>query len=118
MTTRLNWLRDRRLGRAGFLTLFKKDSATQYGALVADARSGFFIGRERDVDTGALEVFLTIDETPILTEAVIKLAIGCDISDGSRTTRYKIRGKTPPPDGNRRWVLTLIANQTDTTAIV
>jgi len=118
MTTRLNWLRQRRLGLSGSLTLFKKNSATQYGALVANADSGFFIGRERDVDTGELEVFLTIDETSTLTQAAIKLAIGCDVCDGSRTTRYKIKNKTPPTDGSRRWVLTLIANQTDTTAIV
>lgn len=82
-----------------------------------NATEGFFVGRETDAETGELEVFLTIDETATLTQAAIKLAIGCDISDGSRTARYKIKGKTPPPDGHRRWVLTLTANQSDTTVI-
>lgn len=118
MITRLDYWRRRRLGANGLLLLFKKSSTTAYGVLLSNVVDGFFIGREEDTETGELNVYLTIDTTAVLTDAVMKQAIGCDITDGTRTTRYKFKTKTPPPDATKRWICLLTANQTDTTPIV
>lgn len=115
--TRLNWWRGRRLTQNASLVLFKKGANPNEYGMLATAATNFFLGRQQGTLPGELDTVLIMDEDAVLTASVIKLAIGCDISDGTRTIRYKFKTKTPPTDASPRWVCVLTGNQSDVTVI-